>query len=530
MRKKLWTGLLVMVLVLAGSGVVFGTGWNKTLLVSAELNLDMNAPDALIRSKSLAKLPADMLRVPLLHDLLTEEFLFYYENSESRLGLSGTFRRIAYEHDVTWSDELIKLVMDEPAEVALWRADNGKLKYYAIAMTRNKLGKLLESAAEIALKDSQLTLVGDIGIDGDTVNLFALEYAWNKKLLFASHADQAIVFSDPGMLLDGNGEISLSAGQLLTDLLGSDKTKHQRFSRAFELSDEVRGHSIVIKADFLSFSYQHFFPALKALRFDFSEESASGASWSTAMLLDAALEQVSTVYDGRNLWSSLPFHPGLCVAMPLDWPELMKSMDSQSAQELEPLAFASTAATCWYADSRLHTPLFVAELTKEEGADKMLNAYFNYGIRADENEADEEGSGGETPQVSAVTSTGGDVMWRNGRAALGRSGKLVYFSPDAALVERALAVVHKKQPAISDAWPTSKKAVVSVIDPKQLAQMVANEVEITLPYEQDAVLREATDQHLLPKLEAVKKYPPLRLEMRSPPKGAGWVALDWQQL
>jgi uncharacterized protein YfaA (DUF2138 family) len=522
-RKKLWIGLAVLVLALAGSGVVFGTGWNKTLLVSAELNLDMNAPDALIRSNSLAKLPADMLRVPLLHDLLTEEFLFYYENTEGRLGLSGTLRRIAYEHDVTWSDELIKLVMDEPAEVALWRADNGKLKYYAVAMTRNRLSKLLESAAVIALKDNQLTLVGDIGVEGDTVKLFALEYAWNKKLLFASRADRVVVFSDPGMLLDGNGEISSSAGHLLTDLLSSDKAKHKRFSRDFELNDDVKDHSIVIKADFLSFSYQHFFPALKALRFDFGD-----ASWSTAMLINVPSEQVATLYDGRTLWSSLPFHPGLCVAMPLDWSTLMGTIDSQAAQELEPLAFAATAATCWYADSRLHTPLFVAELTKVEGADKMLDTYFNYGIRPDERDAGEEGAGGKAPPVAAVVNKGGDVMWRNGRAALGRSGKLVYFSPDASLVERALAVAHKKQAAISDAWPTSKKAVVSVIDPKQLAQMVANEVEITLPYEQDAILREATDQHLLPKLEAVKKYPPLRLETRTPPKGAGWVVLDWQ--
>jgi uncharacterized protein YfaA (DUF2138 family) len=68
-----------------------------------------------------------------------------------------------------------------------------------------------------------------------------------------------------------------------------------------------------------------------------------------------------------------------------------------------------------------------------------------------------------------------------------------------------------------------------VVDPKQLAQMVTHEVDMTLPAEQDEVLRGATDQHLLPKLEAVKKYPPMRLEMHSTPKGAGWMALDWQQ-
>jgi uncharacterized protein YfaA (DUF2138 family) len=216
----------------------------------------------------------------------------------------------------------------------------------------------------------------------------------------------------------------------------------------------------------------------------------------------------------------------MCVAMPVDWKALTQAANSQAVVNTpaDQLAaqFDGTAAVCWYANSRLHTPLFAAQLSKEDGADAILGAYFNYSISGS------KGTDEQKAQVKPVTSKAGDIVWHNDQATLGRSGKLIYFSPDASMVEQALAVAHKHHPAISDSWPDSKQVAVAVIDPKQLAQMVEHEVEITLPQEQDAVLRGATDQHLLPKLEAVKKYPTMRLEMHSIPKGAGWVALDWR--
>lgn len=536
MRKKLWIGV-VFIAITAGLVLAFsGKAWNKTLLSAAGLNLDLSAPDALIRSKALSRLPADLLRVPLLHDLLTEDFLFYYENSEGRLGLSGTLRRISYEHDVTLTDELIKQVMDEPADVALWRSSKGTLKYYAIAMTRNKLAKLLEPAARIALKDKQLTMVGEVRVGSDTVQLFALEYAANRKMLLASHGDRVVLFSDPGMLLKTDGDFNATAEGLLSDLLGTDQKRQQRFAQAFDLEEIASDHSIAIKAHYLSFSYQHFFPVLKALRFDFSAKPVLGEqSWSTAVLLDADPARAPALLDAHALWPALPYQPSACVAMPADWLALAKAMDSQAVVKIpaEQLAtqFEGPAAVCWYAQSRLHTPLFVAQLSKEEGADAVLGAYFNYSIK---NAAAEEGK--RAVPVKAATSKAGDVVWQGGaashatQATLARSGKLVYFSPDAGLVEQGLAVAHKRQPALSDNWSGANAAAnaVAVIGPGQLAQLAEQEVALSLPQQQDEVLRNAAERHLLPKLAAVKKYAPLRLEMRDTPKGAGWVALDWK--
>jgi uncharacterized protein YfaA (DUF2138 family) len=552
MRKKFLGGIVffTVLVCIALLGMVWkaGAAWSITPLPSAALNIDMAAPDTMIRSKGLSRLPSDMLRVPLLHDLLTEDFLFYYENSEGRLGLSGTIRRIAYEHDVNLTDELIKLVMDEPADVALWRGSNGTLKYYAIAMTRNKLAKLLEPLAKIALQDKQLTMAGEFRVAGDTVQLFALEYAGNRKLLLASHADRVVVFSDTGMLLTPDGQISSEADALLNDLLGADKSKQQRLAKAFDLKETASDHSIAIKTDFLSFSYQHFFPALKALRFDFSAKSpVGGQNWSTSALVNADTARTATRFDAHTLWTSLPYQPSACVSMPVDWSAAANAMNSQKvinvAAERLAAQFEGPAVVCWYAQSRLHTPLFLAQLNKVEGADTVLGAYFNYGIKSPKSQEDESATKQDDKeskqgnQIKSTTSVAGDIVWKNIanstgiQATLARSGKLIYFSPDTALVEQALAVAHKRQPAVSDEWPGAKAAAntVAVIGPGQLAQLAEREVVASLPMQRDADLRTAADQHLLPKLAAVKKYPIMRLEMNDMPKGTGWVTLDWQQ-
>jgi uncharacterized protein YfaA (DUF2138 family) len=54
------------------------------------LNLDLSRPDALIRTDSLSRLPPDLLKLPVARDVLTEDFVDYYERHENRLSLAGT--------------------------------------------------------------------------------------------------------------------------------------------------------------------------------------------------------------------------------------------------------------------------------------------------------------------------------------------------------------------------------------------------------------------------------------------------------
>lgn len=548
MRKK-FLGFVPLLGVIAFFSI-YSTTWSLAQLSSpSSLTLDLSAPDVLIRSNSLSQLPADLLRIPLLQDLLSEDFLFYYEHSEGRYGLGGTIRRIAYEHNVGLTDELIKLVMDEPADVAIWRGSKGELKYYAIAMTRGNLAKMLQPLALIAMKDRQLSLIGETHVADERVQIFALEYAWRQKMLIATHHDRVLVLSDPAMILNPDGTLTASANHLLQDLLGPDKHRQQRFAADFALEESANEHSMAFKTNFLSFYYQHFFPTLKALRFDFGKKSAvhiakkstaiqsplESPSWSTAMLLELDPAQSATDIHRQTLWQALPYQAGACVNLPTNWHVVARTMSNPKIADgsVAPLSslFSGPIGMCWYATSRLHTPLFVAELNAVDNSDAILEKYFNYGIRQNAAINAEDGS-----PIKAFTTNTGDVLWQTEPASnhsqptLARSNRLVYFSPDAALVNQALAVAHKQHPAVSDGWKNPKPAsyTIALVSPLKLAKLAKQEIVLSLPRQQDELLRNAAEQHLLPKLAAVEQYPPMRLDISATPERAGWVELQWQ--
>lgn len=121
----------------------------------------MAKPDALIRTSRLSRLPTDLLRIPLAKSVLTEDFVDYYEHNEARLSLSGTLQRIAYEHKLDWPERLLEAALDAPTELALWRDGGGRLKYFAVVMTRNVAAEAIGMVLPI-LPDAQLRSVGTL--------------------------------------------------------------------------------------------------------------------------------------------------------------------------------------------------------------------------------------------------------------------------------------------------------------------------------------------------------------------------------
>jgi uncharacterized protein YfaA (DUF2138 family) len=247
--------------------------------------------------------------VPLLHDVLSEDFVSYYEFNEGRLSLSGTLRRIAFEHKLELGDEAIRLALDEPAEVALWRGDHGKLRYWLLTGQRNGMTRLLQGIANVALDDSQLKKVGELRVNQDDVSLYALAYGWQRSLLFAVHGDRLVVLSDPGMLFDSQGALDARRGEWVAALLDGEAKKPAWTDSALQQGnggnddsrlDTIKGHQLSVAARFLSFGYQPFFPGIEALRFDFSP--AGERPWSTRALVDPAL--LPNRWNSASLWQA----------------------------------------------------------------------------------------------------------------------------------------------------------------------------------------------------------------------------------
>ncbi len=509
-------------------------GWDQMGPVNS-LHLDLSKPDALIVTKSLASLPRDLLTIPLARDVLKEDFLFYYEQNEDRLGLKGSLRRIAYEHELGWGDQLIRAVLDEPAEVALWRDADGSLKHFAIAVSRSSFTHLLEEAGKVALKDSQLRVAGDVRVDGDKVTVFALDYAYNRTLLFAARGNRMVILSHPGMVYGGkdNKRSDGTAETTLANMLTADATRQHQFLRRFQMeTTPVESHSIAVKTDFLSFSYQPFFGSLDALRFDFGK-----AGWQTRALVDAAKTKPGA-YDFGALWPVLPHNPAACFALPVDWAALKPvfgGLDARAKAPVSPLAdqLSGPAAVCWYASSRLYTPVFVA--TKKTGAssEALFENLFDLSIgRVAGSELTKSGKNGEQLWQRKVLSRFGNQG--TGEEAfqlptMATKGQMVVFSPDDKLVEQVLAVLRKKAPAAGDSVPDAAHTV-ALIGSSALASLIQKEAFEALPENSESVLRGAANQHLVPRLAALKKYPPYRLVMKSalPATGVSWVTVDWQ--
>lgn len=540
MNKRRWIAGGVSLTVLVG-GLVFlmANVWSMFDGPFNTLQIDLAKPDAWIRTKSLARLPRDLLQVPIAKDVLTEDFVFYYEQNEDRLGIKGSLRRIAYEHDLNWEDRLVETILDEPAEVALWRDQKGSLRYYLIAMTRNQLSKLVQQAATVVLGDKQLKVATTVRVGGDSVTVFALTYGNDKTLLFATRGNRAVVMSHPGMLLNAKNRPNHESEKVLRNLLGADTDDQAMYAKYFAAGTADQAHSMILSTNFLSFGYQHFFPGFEALRFDFS----SSGTWATRVLFDGKRLAAGSLND-KSVWDALPINPSACALLPIDWKLgqsiLGKGLKTQEADTL--LAqLDGPAAVCWYAQSHLHTPVFVAQLKPGAAADrKIFDALYRWSIRA-------PGSAAAQSEVKASQRKDGSSLWQRAVDApfgihgakdnkdylptLALKGRVLVFSPDDQLVSQTLAALDKRFPNMADTLP--KQAVtLGIIVPKKLSEMASQEVFEVLPAQDEEIFSNAAQKHLLPRLAAMKKYPPYRLALANPPQGQQrqWQTVEWQAL
>ncbi len=81
-------------------------------------------PDVWVHSQNFALLPHDLLQVPMLKALLTEDFVYFYAQDQDWLSLQGAMRRISFEHELNWTDSVIKNIADAPADIYMWHDDS----------------------------------------------------------------------------------------------------------------------------------------------------------------------------------------------------------------------------------------------------------------------------------------------------------------------------------------------------------------------------------------------------------------------
>ncbi|AEV65203.1 DUF2138 domain-containing protein [Pseudomonas ogarae] len=549
-----WPAILIGLCLVAG--VAAGLGWfiNKPKAPPMELALEklgVSRPDGLLEAHSLSQLPKDLLAVPFLKATLTEDFVFYYEAHADRLGLIGSLRRIIYEHDLKLQDSLIEALFDQPADVALWRGADGRLKDFLLVMDRGGLAKVLEPLAKVALDDTQLSKLGALKVGGDDVALYQLSYNASKSLVFASHGDKLVVLSNPTKLYDkGNGptdERGMVSTQALEALLAGEKL----FPEAFGLppkAPEVK-QRISVNASVLAMGYQRFIPNFAGLRFDMDDKG-----WHSFLAMDELENQPD--FDFKPIWQAMPMGASACVALPLaaeqQKPLLVKLGADEKAAQAMVDHVAGAAGLCWYADSRLYTPLLVASLNEDDGKlDADLGNLFDSMVGAYENNVAEhafpvvEKQQGSTHQwLRQVSSNFGPYLAKEAeqpeaitgkaflRVSLARHGSTLLFSLDDKLVEKALGTLDKRFPPMADVVP--KDLLMPVyFGPDSMAQLMQRETLDSLPQDMEPVFYNAAQTYLIPKLRTLGGYGKyaLTLPEGSEPDGHWqWLPLEWKAL
>ncbi len=550
-----WPTLLVGLVLVAG--VAAGLGWfmHKPKTPPAALasdKLGMSRPDGLLETHSLSQLPKDLLAVPFLKETLTEDFVFYYEAHADRLGLIGSLRRIIYEHDLKLQDSLIEQLFDQPADVALWRGADGRLKDFLLVMDRGGLAKVLEPLTKVALDDSQLSAVATVKVGADDVTLYQLTYNNSKALLFASHGDKLVVLSNPTKLYDPEGGASEEPGSVSTQSIAALLNGDKLFPEAFGLpprAPEVK-QRLSVNASVLAMGYQRFIPNFAGLRFDMDDKG-----WHSFLAMDELDNQPD--FDFKPIWQAMPMGASACVALPLaaeqQKPLLVKLGAEESVAQALTEHMAGAAGLCWYADSRLYTPLLVASLNDDDSAklDGDLGNLFSSMVGAYEGNVEEhafpvvEKQEGQSHQWQRqVSSNFGPYKAKDAenpdaitgkafmKVSLARHGSTLLFSLDDKLVDKALGTLDKRFPPMADVVP--KDLLMPVyFGPESMAQLMQQETLDSLPQDMEPVFYNAAQTYLIPKLRKLGGYGKyaLTLPEGSEPNGHWqWLPLEWKAL
>ncbi|MCL9803652.1 DUF2138 domain-containing protein [Pseudomonas sp. AKS31] len=548
-------------LLLAGlclvAGVAGGFGWLllKPKAPPAELasdKLGLSRPDALLETRSLSQLPKDLLTVPFLKATLTEDFVFYYETHADRLGLIGSLRRIIYEHDLKLQDSLIEQLFDQPADVALWRGADGRLKDFLLVMDRGGLAKLLEPLAKVALDDTQLSQMSELKVGGDSVPLYQLTYNASKALLFASHGDKLVVLSNPAKYYDPESGASEESGHVSPQALAALLNGEKLFPEAFGLPAKTpeTKQRLSVNSSVLAMGYQRFIPNFAGLRFDMDDKG-----WHSYLAMDELDNQPD--FDLKPVWQAMPLGASACVTLPVaaepQKPLLVKLGAEETVAQTLTEHVAGAAGLCWYADSRLYTPLLVASLKDEDSSklDGDLGKLFGSMVGAFEANVDEnvfpvvEKQEGQNHvwqrQVSsnfgpyaAKTAENPDAI--SGKAfmkvSLARHGSTLLFSLDDKLVDKALGTLDKRFPPMADVLP--KDVLMPIyFGPDSMAQLMQQETLDSLPQDMEPVFYNAAQTYLIPKLRTLGGYGKyaLTLPEGSEPDGHWqWLPLEWKAL
>ena len=235
-----------------------------------------------VHSQNLSLLPRDLLQVPLLKTLLTEDFVYFYAEDEDWLSLQGAMRRISFEHALNWSDTLLKNIAEAPADIYMWHDDSHALRYWALSLERDQLSAVAQKLATLKLTaDKQLQQIGSVRIAGTSVPVLQLSLSSRRQMVLAAHQNRLVLLSDIDMVSHADNELDDQTAKLISRLLSEDAKVRAEVIAEWQVTANAQPvhkskQTILVSNRLFAQGYAPFVPYLGALRFDFD-----GKQWQT---------------------------------------------------------------------------------------------------------------------------------------------------------------------------------------------------------------------------------------------------------
>jgi uncharacterized protein YfaA (DUF2138 family) len=513
----------------------------RSLAEQSALAIDLSTPDALIESESLRDLPRALLDTKLLAGLLEEDFVFYYEHHADRLGVTGTLRKLAYEHKLALPESVVAQALAQPAQVALYRGPNGKLDYVFMRIQRGAVARMLQPFARMAHgADNQLQQVAQLHVGREAVPLYQLSYQGGARaILFAAYRNELIVLNAPGLALDANTQLARAAATVLERAL----QRQLDFRTHFELARKRGEHRLTAAAEVLSLGYGRLLESVQGISLE-----RRGKQWQAQVAVKAGAAELNFA----PLWNAMPMGASACAGIPINQSSVALLAGPVETGFLSPALAAKIkgpALICWYPESRLHTPLILTQVAAGDAQlDAAISASFEASIGAYERNTPAHRfplrQTQRDPQhvlwqrvVSARFGTFDTASYRAPAeidgpryfdVSLLRHQNWLAFSLDSRLVEKSAQTIDQRFPALGERFDTRRTAAM-YFAPKQLAALLEQEAKYSLPLDSEEILRNAMQARLLPKLAAFAKQPAFTLSFL-PPKRASTQPLQWLEL
>lgn len=539
MKKNISFLFFIFSLFSSGFGLAQGSPEEVQQMVPTELPkkgegvvLSFNTePDAVIATQSLSSLPKDIVTIPMLRELLTEDFVFYYnDGGEDWLNFKGALFRIAYERQTDWPTRLLAWLLNGPAEVALWKGKAGRLSHFMVVVDHTAVKALFGEIAK------QLANGSDTQISLKTLNgksVYVLRLPTGREVFISSQENRLYVYSDVQMVFPDAKE---SRGFL--EKLKSFFGANQEIGVFAKKLGTIK-HSLTVSLRYLSFGYHRFFNEQRALRFDFEKEK-----WRTALLAANDPQAVDS-----QEWAQVPRGAAFCFAVPFDRQKVGELV------QLVPWTQKSNgnAVVCWYPESSLETPLLAlrgdfSELMAKSGDlkrafDQLVGAkeiFLGLGPKPRLAVKEQKIGKGRVALTREVGARYGlySAKQSKDRTALGSlrflriklaatSGSL-FFSPDDRLVDKALSTQEGKFPSMASSLPPAGKSASVVFAPQGFVKMAKAFLFENLPESEERIFRSAVSRQLLPNLERFSKKPMQVAVVGG--SGVGdkqWKSVDW---